>query len=204
MPRLTCSLLAKRPPIWPVSLATSYFFARKKMTRGLAGFGCGDGDAGGSRPCAGRRASTCATSWAAGPTSGGGYGRGGSPIPRTTVMLQANYAPGTILINTGERRLYLVHRNGQALSYGIGVGRDGFRWSGTHRITAKKEWPGWTPPAQMLAPPARPAAPHARRRRKPARRARHVSGIDALSHPRLERARDDRTGGVVRLLPHDQ
>ena len=40
--------------------------------------------------------------------------------------------------------------NGQALRYGIGVGRDGFRWSGTHRITAKKEWPSWTPPAQML------------------------------------------------------
>jgi lipoprotein-anchoring transpeptidase ErfK/SrfK len=80
----------------------------------------------------------------------GGYG-GGSPIARTTVMLQTNYAPGTILINTAERRLYLVLPGGQALRYGIGVGRDGFRWSGTHRITAKKEWPAWTPPAQMLA-----------------------------------------------------
>ena len=40
--------------------------------------------------------------------------------------------------------------NGQALRYGIGVGRDGFRWGGVHRITAKKEWPGWTPPSQML------------------------------------------------------
>jgi lipoprotein-anchoring transpeptidase ErfK/SrfK len=78
-----------------------------------------------------------------------GYG-GGSPIPRTTVMLQTNYAPGTILINTSERRLYLVLPGGQALRYGIGVGRDGFRWSGTHRVTAKKEWPSWTPPAQML------------------------------------------------------
>ena len=54
------------------------------------------------------------------------------------------------LINTAERRLYLVLGNGQALRYGIGVGRDGFRWSGTHRITAKKEWPSWTPPSQML------------------------------------------------------
>jgi lipoprotein-anchoring transpeptidase ErfK/SrfK len=79
----------------------------------------------------------------------GGYG-GSSPIPRTTVMLQTSYAPGTILINTAERRLYLVQPGGQALRYGIGVGRDGFRWSGTHRITAKKEWPSWTPPAQML------------------------------------------------------
>jgi lipoprotein-anchoring transpeptidase ErfK/SrfK len=77
-------------------------------------------------------------------------GSGVSPIQRSTVNYSGNYAPGTIVINTGERRLYLVLSNGQALSYGIGVGRDGFRWSGTHRITAKKEWPSWTPPAQML------------------------------------------------------
>lgn len=82
-----------------------------------------------------------------GPSFRGG---GGSPIQRTTVSYPVNYAPGTIVISTGERRLYLVLGNGQALSYGIGVGRDGFRWSGTHRITAKKEWPSWTPPSQML------------------------------------------------------
>jgi lipoprotein-anchoring transpeptidase ErfK/SrfK len=85
---------------------------------------------------------------------GGGpnFFRGGSsPIPRTTVTFAGNYAPGTIVVNTGERRLYLVLQNGQALRYGIGVGRDGFRWGGTHRITAKKEWPDWTPPSQMLA-----------------------------------------------------
>jgi lipoprotein-anchoring transpeptidase ErfK/SrfK len=80
---------------------------------------------------------------------GGGYG-GSGPIQRSTVNFAGNYAPGTIYINTAERRLYLVLANGQALRYGIGVGRDGFRWSGTHRITAKKEWPSWTPPAQML------------------------------------------------------
>jgi lipoprotein-anchoring transpeptidase ErfK/SrfK len=79
----------------------------------------------------------------------GGLG-GSSPIRRTTVSFIGNYAPGTILINTAERRLYLVLPNGQALRYGIGVGRDGFRWSGTHRITAKREWPSWTPPSQML------------------------------------------------------
>jgi len=81
---------------------------------------------------------------------GGGGGGGGSPIQRNTVSFPANYAPGTVVISTGERRLYLVLGNGQALSYGIGVGRDGFRWSGTHRISAKKEWPSWTPPSQML------------------------------------------------------
>jgi lipoprotein-anchoring transpeptidase ErfK/SrfK len=77
-------------------------------------------------------------------------GGGSSPIPRTTVSYASSYSPGTILINTAERRLYLVLPNGQALRYGIGVGRDGFRWGGTHRISAKKEWPGWTPPSQML------------------------------------------------------
>ena len=76
---------------------------------------------------------------------------GSSPIPRQTVSFDGQYAPGTIFINTAERRLYLVLGNGQALRYGIGVGRDGFRWGGTHRISAKKEWPSWTPPSQMLA-----------------------------------------------------
>jgi lipoprotein-anchoring transpeptidase ErfK/SrfK len=84
-----------------------------------------------------------------GPNFRGGGG-GSSPIPRTTVSFASNYSPGTILINTAERRLYLVLANGQALRYGIGVGRDGFRWGGVHRISAKKEWPGWTPPSQML------------------------------------------------------
>ena len=87
---------------------------------------------------------------------GGGPGffggrSGSSPIRKETVNFTGSYAPGTIYINTSERRLYLVLGNGQALRYGIGVGRDGFRWSGTHRITAKKEWPSWTPPSQMLA-----------------------------------------------------
>ena len=85
---------------------------------------------------------------------GGGpnfFGGGSSPIPRTTVSFASNYAPGTIVVNTTERRLYLVLRNGLALRYGIGVGRDGFRWGGVHRISAKKQWPGWTPPSQMRA-----------------------------------------------------
>src|ERR1700754_1349105 len=78
-------------------------------------------------------------------------GGGSSPIPRQTVSFDGRYAPGTIYISTAERRLYLVLGNGQALRYGIGVGRDGFRWSGVHHISAKKEWPSWTPPAQMRA-----------------------------------------------------
>ena len=84
---------------------------------------------------------------------GGGpnfFTSGANPIPRTTVMFNSNYAPGTIVVNTAERRLYLVLPGGEALRYGIGVGRDGFRWGGVHRITAKKEWPSWTPPSDML------------------------------------------------------
>jgi lipoprotein-anchoring transpeptidase ErfK/SrfK len=80
----------------------------------------------------------------------GGGGGGYSPIPRTTVTYAGNHAPGTIVINTSERRLYLVLGNGQALRYGIGVGRVGFTWAGVTRVSAKKEWPDWTPPPQML------------------------------------------------------
>jgi len=77
--------------------------------------------------------------------------RGSSPIARTLVSFPNNYRPGTIVVSTSERRLYLVLGDGQALRYGVGVGRDGFRWGGVHRISAKKEWPSWTPPRQMLA-----------------------------------------------------
>ena len=78
-------------------------------------------------------------------------GGGSSPISRERVSAPIALAPGSIYISTSERRLYLMLGNGEALRYGIGVGRDGFRWTGTHRITAKKEWPSWTPPAQMRA-----------------------------------------------------
>jgi lipoprotein-anchoring transpeptidase ErfK/SrfK len=75
--------------------------------------------------------------------------RGGSPIRKEIVEYTTSHKPGTIVIETDERRLYLVLENGKAMKYGVGVGRDGFTWSGTHRITRKAEWPGWTPPAQM-------------------------------------------------------
>ena len=74
---------------------------------------------------------------------------GGSAIRKQIVSYSTNYAPGTIVVETGERRLYLVLDDGKAMKYGIGVGRDGFTWSGAHRITRKAEWPGWTPPPQM-------------------------------------------------------
>jgi lipoprotein-anchoring transpeptidase ErfK/SrfK len=71
-------------------------------------------------------------------------------IKRETVTAPGKYAPGTIIVNTTERRLYLIQDNGTALKYGIGVGRVGFTWAGTTRVVAKKEWPDWTPPSQML------------------------------------------------------
>ncbi|HEY8160783.1 MAG: L,D-transpeptidase [Methylocystis sp.] len=71
-------------------------------------------------------------------------------IPREMVAFDAGYAPGTIVINTSERRLYYVLGNGQAIRYGVGVGRPGFEWSGVRHISSKREWPDWTPPSQML------------------------------------------------------
>jgi lipoprotein-anchoring transpeptidase ErfK/SrfK len=84
-------------------------------------------------------------------TSRGGLFGGYSSIAKSMVGFSGNYSPGTIVINTTERRLYYVMGNGQAIRYGIGVGRIGFSWAGTTAVSAKKEWPDWTPPVQMLA-----------------------------------------------------
>jgi lipoprotein-anchoring transpeptidase ErfK/SrfK len=73
-----------------------------------------------------------------------------SPIAREIVPYSGPYKPGTILVSTGERRLYFVLPDGQAVKYGVGVGRPGFEWAGTKTISRKAEWPEWTPPAQML------------------------------------------------------
>lgn len=74
-----------------------------------------------------------------------------SPIPRKTVNYDGRYGPNTIIVNTAERRLYYTLPNGKAIRYGVGVGRDGFTWSGSNRISRKAEWPGWTPPPRMIA-----------------------------------------------------
>lgn len=76
-------------------------------------------------------------------------GRKGSSIKKEIVSYSSKYKPGTIVVETSERRLYLVLPDGKAMKYGIGVGRDGFRWSGQHRVTRTAEWPGWTPPPAM-------------------------------------------------------
>ena len=71
-------------------------------------------------------------------------------IPREVVSYDTKHRPGTIVINTTERRLYYVLPDGKAVRYGVGVGRPGFEWGGAQTITRKAEWPTWTPPAQML------------------------------------------------------
>jgi lipoprotein-anchoring transpeptidase ErfK/SrfK len=67
------------------------------------------------------------------------------------VYYRTTEAPGTVIISTTERHLYLVQPGGRALRYGIGVGRDGFQWQGLLNITKKAEWPDWTPPPEMIA-----------------------------------------------------
>jgi lipoprotein-anchoring transpeptidase ErfK/SrfK len=66
--------------------------------------------------------------------------------------------PGTVIINTPERMLYLVQGDGKALRYGIGVGRPGFTWAGVKSVSMKKEWPDWRPPDEMIK--RRPDLPH--------------------------------------------
>src|SRR5467141_1111544 len=70
---------------------------------------------------------------------------------RTAVLYRTTEAPGTIIIQTAERHLYLIQGNGRALRYGIGVGREGFQWQGLLNISRKAEWPDWTPPPEMIA-----------------------------------------------------
>jgi lipoprotein-anchoring transpeptidase ErfK/SrfK len=70
---------------------------------------------------------------------------------RRTVDFATHLPPGSIVVRTGERRLYYVLAGGKALQYPVGVGREGFEWSGTNRITRKAEWPEWRPPKVMIA-----------------------------------------------------
>ena len=72
-------------------------------------------------------------------------------LKRQIVSYATREAPGTVIIDTPNTYLYYVLGRGQAIRYGIGVGRDGFTWSGTQTITKKAEWPDWTPPAEMIA-----------------------------------------------------
>ena len=83
-------------------------------------------------------------------------GRGSSYVlperlRRTVVTLATGEAPGTVIIDTGNTTLYYVLGQGRAIRYGVGVGREGFTWSGVQTISRKAEWPDWHPPTQMIA-----------------------------------------------------
>jgi lipoprotein-anchoring transpeptidase ErfK/SrfK len=69
---------------------------------------------------------------------------------RTVVFFRSTEPPGTIVVDTPARFLYIVQDGNRALRYGIGVGREGFQWQGLLRITRKTEWPDWTPPPEMI------------------------------------------------------
>ena len=77
---------------------------------------------------------------------------------RQEVPYRGKEAPGTVVVDTPNYYLYLVEPGGKAMRYGIGVGRPGFTWAGTHAVTGKKEWPDWVPPKEMLE--RQPYLPH--------------------------------------------
>lgn len=67
------------------------------------------------------------------------------------VDYDGTHKPGTIIIDTPQKFLFLVEEGGKARRYGVGVGKPGFEWAGTHKVTSKREWPDWRPPAEMIA-----------------------------------------------------
>jgi lipoprotein-anchoring transpeptidase ErfK/SrfK len=71
-------------------------------------------------------------------------------VPRRVVAWDGDQPAGTIVVSTSERRLHYILGDGQAIEYGVGVGREGFTWSGVKKITMIRDWPEWTPPPQML------------------------------------------------------
>jgi lipoprotein-anchoring transpeptidase ErfK/SrfK len=71
-------------------------------------------------------------------------------LQRQVVDFQTKFSPGTVIVDTEQTYLYFVLGDGQAIRYAIGVGRDGFTWSGEKVVTRKAEWPDWTPPAEMI------------------------------------------------------
>ena len=127
------------------------------------------------------------------------------PILRRQAVFYPTKEPaGTIIIDTPNTYLYLVLGKDQAMRYGIGVGREGFTWSGHERITRMAEWPDWTPPKEMIE--RQPYLPRfmAGGPDQSARRTRAVSRKHSLSHPRHQPALDHRHVRLVRLHPAGQ
>lgn len=76
-------------------------------------------------------------------------------LTHKTVSFRTSLSPGSIVVRTGERRLYYVLPGGEAIQYAVGVGREGFEWSGTNTVSRKAEWPDWRPPQEMIDREAR-------------------------------------------------
>ena len=125
------------------------------------------------------------------------------PYQRQEVFFRTTEPAGVIIIDTSQRYLYLVQGGNRAIRYGIGVGRDGFTWSGMQKISRKQEWPDWRPPPEMIerqpylprfmaGGPGNPWAP-----------ARSISG-EGVPHSRHQPTQDDRACGLVGLLPSRQ
>jgi lipoprotein-anchoring transpeptidase ErfK/SrfK len=92
------------------------------------------------------------------PAGPQGEWRVDSRYARQLVPYVGEERPGTVIIDTPQRLLYLIEPGGKALRYGIGVGRPGFTWAGTKHVSMKREWPDWRPPEEMLQ--RRPDLPH--------------------------------------------
>jgi hypothetical protein len=127
-----------------------------------------------------------------GPDTTKGIGGPANPVTGhrgQVVSYSTGEAAGTIVIDTPNTYLYFIVGGGKAVRYGIGVGREGFTWSGVEAITRKAEWPDWSPPAEMLA-------------RQPTRRPRHVPRWHSLSNSRHQSTRHDWQACLKRLHPH--
>ena len=110
---------------------------------------------GGGAPAAAPPAFRPRTQLAALPPDAGGEPAAVARAPdpryaRQVVAYEGAGRPGSIVIDTNARYLYLVQPGGQAIRYGIGVGRPGFLWTGTKTVSGKREWPDWTPPPEMM------------------------------------------------------
>jgi len=104
-------------------------------------------------------ASTCVTEACANPFAWFGFGyvptdngnQARADLQRRVVEYPGDETPGTIIVDTANTYLYYVLSGGRAIRYGIGVGREGFAWSGVKTVERKAEWPDWTPPPEMIA-----------------------------------------------------
>ena len=124
--------------------------------------------------------------------------------PAQAISFPSAYAGGSVVIDHKGRQLFLSRRSSTALRYPISVGREGFTWNGTEKISRMAEWPDWHPPAEMRE--RDPSLPEkmTRRHQQPARRQGALSRQHALPHPRHQRRQVDRTSRIVGLLPHAQ